>query len=164
MNPTTAGWANFFAAEVGAAATLTGLVVVAVSINLTRILAVPHLPGRAAEGLSTLVNALVLTSLWLMPNQPERVFGGEALAVGIIGCVVPVFFQVRGRKTTMHLSPLQKAVRVVMNTTAGLLFAAAGLLLLSGGSGGLYAVAVGVIMSLVAGIWNAWVLLVEILR
>jgi hypothetical protein len=44
-----AGWDNFFVAEVGAAAALSGLLFVAVSINLTRILAIPHLPARAAE-------------------------------------------------------------------------------------------------------------------
>jgi modulator of FtsH protease len=44
-------WSDFFVAEVGAAAALSGLVVVAISINLKRILTVPVLPGRAAETL-----------------------------------------------------------------------------------------------------------------
>ena len=35
MNEIAAGWANFFIAEVGAAAALSGLVIVAISINLT---------------------------------------------------------------------------------------------------------------------------------
>ena len=40
-----APWANFFFAEVGASAALVGLLFVAVSINLKRILEVPGLPG-----------------------------------------------------------------------------------------------------------------------
>jgi hypothetical protein len=51
MNLQSAGCANFFAEEVGASAALTGLLVVAISINLARILSIAQLPGRAAEGL-----------------------------------------------------------------------------------------------------------------
>ena len=50
-------WADFFSAELGAAAALTGLVIVGISINIARILAEPGLPGRAAE---TLVLKLVI--------------------------------------------------------------------------------------------------------
>ena len=49
------GWSDFFVAQVGATAALAGLVVVAISINLQRILSFPQLPGRAAEMLILLV-------------------------------------------------------------------------------------------------------------
>jgi modulator of FtsH protease len=42
-------WATFFSAELAALAALTGFVVVAISINLSRILAFPALPRRSAE-------------------------------------------------------------------------------------------------------------------
>jgi hypothetical protein len=74
MNPQTADWANFFVAEVGASAALTGLLVVAISINLARILAIAQLPGRAAEGLIILVGAFVLGSVALIPDQSARAF------------------------------------------------------------------------------------------
>jgi hypothetical protein len=52
MNPVPIGdWANFFVAEVGASAALTGLIVVAISVNLSKILAYEQLPRRAAEPL-----------------------------------------------------------------------------------------------------------------
>jgi modulator of FtsH protease len=41
--------ADFCVAVLGAAAALTGLVFLAVSINLRRILDYPHLPGRAGQ-------------------------------------------------------------------------------------------------------------------
>ena len=43
-------WTDFFVAKVGATAALSGLIIVAVSINIQRILSIPHLPGRALEG------------------------------------------------------------------------------------------------------------------
>jgi hypothetical protein len=42
---------HFFSAELAALATLTGSVVVAISINLPRILSYAHFPTRAGEAL-----------------------------------------------------------------------------------------------------------------
>ncbi len=63
-------WATFFAAELAALAALTGFVVVAISINLARILSYPHLPSRAGEALIGPVGAITATSLVLIPDQP----------------------------------------------------------------------------------------------
>jgi hypothetical protein len=63
-----AEWANFFIAELGALAALTGFVVVAISINLPRILAYPWLPGRAGEALIGPVGAISATALILIPD------------------------------------------------------------------------------------------------
>ncbi len=45
--PLTPDWATFFSAELAALAAMTGFVVVAISINLARILAYSWLPARA---------------------------------------------------------------------------------------------------------------------
>ncbi len=42
-------WHDIFIATAGASAALTGLIFVEVSINLSRILAIPTLPGRAVK-------------------------------------------------------------------------------------------------------------------
>jgi hypothetical protein len=77
-----AEWIGFATAEVGAAAALTGLLFVAVSINLSRILALPKLPARAAETLVVLLLALVAASLVLLP-QNVRLLGTEVGALGL---------------------------------------------------------------------------------
>ncbi len=56
-------WGSFFVAETGASAALAGLLFVAMSINLRRILEFPSLPGRAGETIAILVNALVISSV-----------------------------------------------------------------------------------------------------
>ena len=73
----TTGWQSFFEAEVGAAATLTGLLFVAISINLTKILGHRQLPGRAGESLVILMADLAVASVVLVPRQPAGTLGLE---------------------------------------------------------------------------------------
>jgi len=78
------GWTDFFVAEVGAAAALAGLLVVAMSINIKEIMALPTLPPRAAQTLIIIAAALVLASLGLFPRQSLAAFGWEAVVTGIV--------------------------------------------------------------------------------
>ncbi len=164
MNPPTGDWANFFVAEVGASAALTGLLVVAISINLARILSFAQLPERAAEGLITLVAAFVLASIGLVPSQPVKLFGAEVLAIGLVTFLVSLAVQLRSWNAIASVSPVKQYARATVGAAASLPFIVAGTLLLNGSDAGLYWIAAGIIISLVAGVWHAWVLLVEILR
>jgi len=78
------GWNNFLVSELGAAAALTGLLFVAVSINLARILQFSHLPTRAAEALLALLSVLVVTTFALIPQQSPRAHGIEIGAIGLL--------------------------------------------------------------------------------
>jgi len=160
----SAEWENFFVAELGALAALTGLVVVAISINLSRILSFAQLPPRAGEALIMLVGAIVLASVALVPNQPSRLIGAEMAAVSLVMLLAPLVNQWRSWNSIAGVSPTKKYVRVLVTLTAGLPFLAAGVLLFSDSGAGLYWAAAGVIIAIVAGMWNTWILLVEILR
>jgi hypothetical protein len=87
-------WHDFFLAQAGAAGVLTGLVFVAVSINLRVIVSEPDsgLPGRAAEALILLVGVLTASVLLLVPGQGPLIVGAEVLVVGLVtwGCVVTI--------------------------------------------------------------------------
>jgi hypothetical protein len=62
-----AAWEPFFSAMIAAAAALTGLLFVAVSINLDRILKGGRfLPARAAETLATLLLVVASSALTLV--------------------------------------------------------------------------------------------------
>jgi hypothetical protein len=58
---------------------------------------------------------------------------------------------------------LKQYVRLIVGAAPSLPFIVGASLLLYGSGAGLYWIAAGVIISLVAGVWHAWVLLVEIL-
>jgi hypothetical protein len=164
MGEITAAWANFFIAEVGAVAALSGLVIVAISINLQRILSFPQLPGRAAEMLIMLVGALLACSFALMPGQPLGVFGYEVLGAGILMTAAPIAIQAR-QLPRLKTQPVTWWLwRFVVVLCAGLPVVIGAFYLLAGASGGFYWVAAGVMATLAATVWNSWVLLVEILR
>jgi hypothetical protein len=164
MGEIGAGWANFFVAEVGAAAALSGLVIVAISINLQRILAFPQLPGRAAEMLILLVGALLACSFGLIPGQPIKLFGGEILGAGLLMTAAPIVIQAR-HLPVLKTQPLTWWLwRHLVALCAGMPVLIGGCYLVTGTSGGLYWVAGGVMATLAATVWSAWVLLVEILR
>jgi hypothetical protein len=57
---------------------------VALSINLSRILAAPGLPGRAGETIVMLSEALIVSLLGLVP-QSYRALAIELVAIGLIG-------------------------------------------------------------------------------
>ncbi len=82
------GWTDFFVAEAGAAAALAGLLFVAISINLTRILEFRHLPTRAIEALLALLSVLVVATFALVPAQSTRAYASEIGGTGLVIWVV----------------------------------------------------------------------------
>ena len=160
----TPEWSDFFVAELGALAALTGFVVVAISINLSRILAFPWLPGRAAEALIGPVGAMTVTGLALVPGQPAALLGAEIFAVGLVTVLASTIIQVRARGVRKDTTPAQRIVRIAASEGVTLAFAVGGALLILGRTAGLYWIAAGDIACLIAIVLSAWVLMVEIMR
>lgn len=159
------GWTDFFVAEVGAAAALAGLLVVAVSINVARIMSFPLLPGRAAQTLIIIAGSLLVASFALFPGQPPAVFGAEATIIALgVGAAGAVQFRAArrhhkaGDPLTWTLIPLGMVALAALPTLVG------GVLLVAGDETGLYWIATGIVLSFVATLQNGWVLLIEILR
>jgi modulator of FtsH protease len=162
-------WHDFFLAMAGTAGVLTGLVFVAVSINLQEIVSEPGsgLPGRAAEALILLVGVLTASVLLLVPGQGRVTVGALVLAVGLAtwGCVAVIQLRRLQDWGTMR-SDLRQAfvLRVVLAQIATLPLVVAGITVLTGGLGGLYWLVAGMVLSIVVALFEAWVLLVEINR
>jgi hypothetical protein len=159
-----ADWSNFLIAQAGAAATLTGLVFVAVSINLSRVLSTPGLTGRAAESILQLFGVLVISTIALIPQQPAVALGTEILVLGAGLWIIQTMLQIQYSLAKTGHPRYWVIVRVVWTQFACIPFLVAGVLLLRGSSAGFYWLAPGFVFSLMAGVSSAWVLLVEILR
>jgi hypothetical protein len=160
---TAAEWSDLFVAAAGASAALAGLVFVAVSINLQRILALPGLPERALETLMLLFGVTVVSLLGLIPGQSETALGLELLVQSIIWIAVIVPLVVKTLPGPDDPRGWYVS-RIGLVAPALVSFAVGGISVLAGSGGGLYWTAAGIVAALVAGVANAWVLLVEIQR
>ena len=157
-------WQTFLAVQAGAAATLTGLVFVAVSINLGRIMAVPGLPGRAAESIVQFLQVFFISTVALVPRQPPHMLACEILIIGLAAWAIQVIGQIRYRRSRPHPPWSWLIPRAIMSQFATVPFCGAGILLLLENHSGVYWLVPGSVFSFVAGVMSAWVLLVEILR
>ena len=159
-----AEWNTLLSVEAGAAATLTGLVFVALSINLSRILAVPGLSGRGAESIMQFLQVFFISTVALIPRQPERIFAIEVLVIAAVSWVAQMTVQIRYLKVRTGHPWSWFVNRAVMSQFATIPFGVAGITLLLGLPGAIDWLVPGFIFSFLAGIVSAWVLLVEILR
>jgi hypothetical protein len=153
-------WHDFFLGTIGAAAALTGLLFVAISINLEQILKYPQLPGRAAGTLGILVSALVVSGFALAPGQGTRALGIEIAVVGVV-VASQALLVVRVRADTPKSWAIEHVATLLLPSIA---FIVGGVSLVAGAGGGLYWVLAGVLLVFVSASVNAWVLLVEIKR
>jgi hypothetical protein len=161
---TIAGWTDFLVASAGAIGTLAGLVFVSLSINLARIIELPGVSGRAGETLLVLSGVLAGALALLIPNLTVREHGLILCATAIPTWLLPNLIQVSSvRKRTYH-RVVHAVIRVVLHQAATLPGVFAGLSLCGFFPGGLDWFAVGVIISMLVAMFNAWILLVEILR
>ena len=159
-----ASWTDFFVAEVGASAAFSGLLIVAISINLQRILAYPQLPGRAAEMLIMLVGALLACSFGLVPGQPMKLLGIEICAIGFAMAAAPLAIQAKSLVAVKNQPVSWWLWRMITALCASLPFLIGGAYLFVGNADGMYWIAAGVLITLAATVWNSWILLIEILR
>jgi hypothetical protein len=160
--PLTPDWATFFSAELAALAALTGFVVVAISINLSRILSFQFLPDRAGEALIGPVGAITATSLVLLPEQPPAFLGVEVIAVGLVMVIAPIILQ--SRAWSARTDTGERIARAATNEGFNLTFLIGGVLVFAGARAGLYWIAAGDILCIISIVLSAWVLMVEILR
>ena len=163
MNP-LADWQTLFAVQAGAAATLTGLVFVAVSINLPRIIETPGLPGRAGESMLQFLQIFFVSLAILIPRQPLTMFGGEAFLVAGLAWLGQLVSQARYARMRSGHPAKWLAQRVVTTHIASIPLFIASVMLIFGNSNGLYVMVGAFFFSYIAGIIGAWVLLIEILR
>ena len=157
-------WTDFGVATAGAAAALAGLLFVAISINLERILQFESLPHRAAQTLILFALPLITALLLIVPGQPRAALGSELL---VIGLATGTFMLVRDTKVPLNEQET-KATRLFARIlpsvmTCGCLAVTGGTLLANGG-GGLYWLVPAVLAAFIFGLLNAWVLLIEIQR
>jgi modulator of FtsH protease len=163
-----AGWGEFGVAAAGATGALAGLLIVAISVNVKEIRASRVTTRGAASTIASLVLALVVALLLLIPDHALLALGIEVLAVTAPAAAVQlrsvaaalVVRRTRADGVTGGVFGLIVALAVVQY----LPFAVGGVLLIAGAAAGAFVLAAGVVVVVIAAMIGAWVLLVEVLR
>jgi modulator of FtsH protease len=160
----TADWGGFGTTAATAAATLTGLLFIAVSLNLRQILDNGPLPGRAAQTLIFFVIPLIFALLLVVPAQAAAALGAELIATGVLAGAMALVIDYRSGRSEYEPGWSRPLTRVVPMAVSCACIIVAGVTLVAGAGGGLYWLVPAAILAIVAGLVNTWVLLVEIMR
>ncbi|MCU1477000.1 MAG: hypothetical protein JWQ64_1693, partial [Subtercola sp.] len=78
------GWDDLFVASAGAAAALAGLIIVAMSVNIKQIIAIPSMPSRAGTSIASLVLIVVVSIGALIPVQASWGLGLQTLVFALV--------------------------------------------------------------------------------
>jgi hypothetical protein len=155
-------WHDLFVMAGGASAALAGLLFVAVSLNTEQILASRSLGALAARAVAILIGLVLVSVAVLIPDQSARRLGTEILVLAILLLLGVVVTGLREIPTIERWHWAAGRIGTSLFATVPLLVA--GISLLAEAGGGLYWVVLEVATGLIAGTYNAWVLLVEIRR
>lgn len=154
-------WHDFFVASAGAAAALTGLLFVGLSLHI-RFVASSTLHRNTARGsLVGLVLVLVI-SLLLLIRQPPVWAGAELAFVGLFYIVVNGAYQLRTFRRAKGSFPRATVVRASLGYLLAALGLAGGISLVTQTGPGLYVIALQVIAVVVWNLRNAWFLLLGV--
>ncbi len=160
-------WSTFATVAGGAAAGLTGLLLVAVSIRIGVIAKSRELRNRAAQTLALFVTVLFVAILLSIPGQSLRVLGIEVVALAVITGVVMLVLDRRARAESGERDDTVRNVvsildAVAPNAVTSVLLLVAGALLVFGLHAGLDVLVLPVVAALAGGVVGAWLLLTKI--
>ncbi|UOQ59258.1 hypothetical protein MUN76_09325 [Leucobacter rhizosphaerae] len=156
-------WSEFNVAMAGATAALAGLVIVAASVNIERIVRTATLTSRLAAAIAALLLALVASGTGLVPGVDPTIYG----IVILVCTLAAAWFQVHATRVIfLDPEPAQhaRAAKSVAGFLPILAYLAAGIALTAGHESGLVLAAAGCLIAIVAAVLISWIVLVEVLR
>ena len=162
------GWGDLFLAAAGAAAVLSGLLFVGLSVNVRTVLAAGQregqnfLTGRGLEALAALLIVLVVSLVGLVPGIPRAALAAFILVTGVGSATSPVRALLASRQQAAIGAPLLLRLVTAAALTVTLLLS--GVTLVTGHGGGLYWLPAAFVLAIVIAAVNAWVLLIDVLR
>ena len=158
-------WGPFATVAGAAAAGLTGLLFVAVSIRIDVIGRSAELRNRAAQTLSLFVTVLLVSIVLAIPGQDYAPLGAELIALSLSTVALLVFLDRRaGADTpTTDTNAFGRMLDLVTpNTVTSVSLFVTGVLVAAGIHAGLYVVVVPVIAALAGGVASAWLFLTRL--
>jgi multisubunit Na+/H+ antiporter MnhF subunit len=157
-------WQSHLTMQATTAATLLGLVFVAASINLARIVSTPALPGRVLESVVQFVQVLFISMLMTIPQQSSTTLAIEVLTVSFLSWAFQMIAFARYHRARLGNPGWWLVARMALAHLAVVPFFVFGGCLLFHIVNALYWALPGFFFSLLAGLINSWVLLIRVGR
>lgn len=154
-------WHDFFVASAGAAAALTGLLFVALSLHIRFIAANPMHRNQARGSLIGLVQVLVLSLAALM-RQPPSWAGIEQVLIGVFYLIVIGGYQLVTFRRAHWRIPRVSLIRSSYGYLLAIVGIVGGVNVYTRSGPGLYAIAFIVAVIIVWNLRNAWFLLMGV--
>ena len=155
-------WQALYTAVAGAAAALTGLLFIALSLNLRTIVKIPMYRARARETLGGLLCLLVLSVILLIPGQERHVLGVELIVASVIMLLSGVRLQIQTLGKLPSHRRMRWLLRLVLINTGSTTILIAGISLIVGQFGGLLWLMPTILIYLLWSLNNAWLLVVQV--
>ena len=158
------GWQNFYLMVGGAAAALTGLIFVAVSLHTSSIMRNELHRDRAWASVASLISQVFVAGAVLVPTQP-------AVALGIEIELVAIFWVYRTAWVIREFGPSMRTAgrptsRWQLEWIEWLIWLTAliagGLVVMFDGEVGFDLLAIAMVGMFMSAVWNAWVLISEV--
>jgi hypothetical protein len=156
-----AEWHDYFLMVGTGAAALSGLVFVAMSLNLRIISGDLTHRYRAVGVLSGFTSVFMLCALVLMGGQDHRAVGVDVLVVSTIAGAIFVYGYVQASRSGQHVSE-PSLIRTLGGSGCYLAQAVGAIVLIAGSITGLYIAAVAIVVNFFYLISGAWLLLVGV--
>src|SRR5271163_1087377 len=157
-------WQAHLSMQATTAATLLGLVFVAASINLARIVSTPALPGRVLESVVQFVQVLFISMLMTLPRQSSATLAVEVLTVAFLSWAFQMIAFAKYHRAHLGNPRWWLVARMALAHLAVVPFFVVGGCLLFHVENALYWALPGFFFSLLAGLINSWVLLIRVGR
>jgi len=158
-------WIPFFTAVAGAGAALAGLIIVSVATSVDRMIEIRAMTSRAGSAIALLVVVTLIGLAGLIPAQGEVLFGIESLVVGLAGLAFAVDSLVRlVRARDDYDRALDPWLKGGLGLIPGLALVIGAAMIVVGLDSGVGWIAVGILLSFISSVVNAWIVLVEIRR
>ena len=159
-----APWQSFYVMTGGAAAALTGLLFVAMSLHARAIMDNRFFSNRAVGTLMSLATQLLISGAVLIPGQPLVLIGAEVEVAALVFVAITIRQVVtRGRDAPSVASTwAHRLIELGGGTTWLVLFNAAGISLLLRAGGGFYLLAAVMFFMFAWNIYIAWLLITEV--
>jgi hypothetical protein len=158
-------WVAFATVAGAAAAGLTGLLFVAVSIRIDVIAKSPELRNRAAQILLLFGTVVIVSIVLAIPDQSYAALGAELIALGVMAGAGMLALDRRahagveasGGHAIGHVLDV-----IAPNAVTSVLVFVSGAIIAAGVHAGLYVLVVPIVAALVGGVASAWLLLTKI--